>query len=301
MPTPSGEQIEISSGDARAVVVEVGAGLRRYEVGDRDIVDGYAEDEMCEAGRGQILVPWPNRIREGRYAWDGRELRLATTEPETGHAIHGLTRWTAWRVVERGPDRVVMGMRLHPRPGYPFSLGLTVEYRVGPEGLTVRTSATNRGPTACPYGSGAHPYLRVGTPTVDAAWLRAPGRRRLVPDDSGIPTGAEEAVEGTRFDFTAGRTIGDAVLDTAYTDLVRDGDGRAWAELRAAGGAEASLWLDERHTHLMLFTGDPQPSVARRSLGVEPMTCAPNAFASGDGLRSLAPGESFSATWGIRP
>jgi aldose 1-epimerase len=53
----------------------------------------------------------------------------------------------------------------------------------------------------------------------------------------------------------------------------------------------------------MLFTGDSLPDASRRrgGLGVEPMTCAPNAFASGDGLRVLEPGESFSAAWGIAP
>ena len=51
----------------------------------------------------------------------------------------------------------------------------------------------------------------------------------------------------------------------------------------------------------MLFTGDPLPDVARRSLAVEPMTCAPNAFRSGDGLIRLEPGESATSSWGIVP
>jgi aldose 1-epimerase len=51
----------------------------------------------------------------------------------------------------------------------------------------------------------------------------------------------------------------------------------------------------------MVFTGDPLPDVARRSLAVEPMTCAPNAFRTGEGLLTLEPGASFTAEWGIEP
>ena len=51
----------------------------------------------------------------------------------------------------------------------------------------------------------------------------------------------------------------------------------------------------------MVFTGDPLPDVARRSLAVEPMTCPPNAFRTGDSVSRLEPGESTASTWGIEP
>ena len=69
---PSGEQLELSFGERRAVVVEVGAGLRTYAIGGREVLDGYAADEMCASGRGQVLLPWPNRIEDGSYEFDGR-------------------------------------------------------------------------------------------------------------------------------------------------------------------------------------------------------------------------------------
>lgn len=298
MSAPSGRQVTIRHGDAEATVVEVGGSLRRMAVGGRELLDGYAEGEICRAGRGQVLVPWPNRIADGRYAWEGETLQLALTEPPTGTAIHGLTRWMNWRVDEVADDRVAMGLRLHPQPGYPFTLDLSVSYRLDADGLTVRTTALNAGARACPYGAGAHPYLTVGTPSIDAAEVTAPGRVRLTADERGIPTG-REPVAGTEADLTGARPLGGTVLDTAFTDLVRDADGRAWVRMRAPDGAGASLWMDEAHPYLMLFTGDTQPTVARRSLGVEPMTCAPNAFASGDGVRTLAPGESATSAWGL--
>jgi aldose 1-epimerase len=170
----SGEQIEITRGDQRAVVTEVGAGLRRYSSNGRELLDGYGEDAMSSSGRGQMLIPWPNRIQDGRYTFEGRDHQLPLDDVPEQDAIHGLVRWAAWRAGERAQDRVVMEHVLHPRPGYPFSLALSVEYRLSDEGLEVRTTATNRGSEPCPYGSGNHPYLWLGEQGVDVLTLRIP-------------------------------------------------------------------------------------------------------------------------------
>lgn len=297
----SGRQVEIAWGEQRAWIVEVGGGLRAYSARGREVLDGYPAEEMCSSARGQCLVPWPNRIRDGSYEFAGLRQQLPLTEPEKHNAIHGLARWANWTIADQAVDSVEMGYLLHPQPGYPHALRLAVAYRLTADGLTVRTTATNVGASACPYGAGAHPYLTVGTPTVDSIVLQAPGRRRLTSDERGIPTGAEP-VDASEYDFRAPRPIGKTTLDTAFTDLERDDDGRARVHLAAPDGQiAATLWLDERYRYLMLFTGDPLPDVNRRSLGIEPMTCAPNAFQSGEGLVTLKPGESFSAAWGIEP
>jgi aldose 1-epimerase len=64
---PSGKQITIAVGDQQAVVVEVGGGLRSYSAGGQELVDGYSADEMSSSGRGQVLIPWPNRLQDGNY------------------------------------------------------------------------------------------------------------------------------------------------------------------------------------------------------------------------------------------
>jgi aldose 1-epimerase len=298
---PSGEQVEISFGDQQAVVVEVGGGLREYSVGGRDVLDGYAIDEQSSSGRGQALVPWPNRLQDGSYEFDGRSHQLPLTEPENGNAIHGLVRWASWRTGAREADRVVMEHVIHPQPGYPFTLGLELEYALTAEGLSVRTTARNLGSDACPYGCGHHPYLTLGTPTVDTVELQAPGRRVLISDERDLPVG-DEPVEGTEYDFRAARAIGTTQLDNAFTDLARDDDGRARVRLRDPVGETAvTLWLGESYRYLMLFTGDTRPDVNRRSIAVEPMTCPPNAFRGGDSVIRLEPGESATAAWGIAP
>jgi aldose 1-epimerase len=297
---PSGQQIEIRAGAQRVVVVEVGAGLRSYAVADRELLDGYGAEEMATAGRGQVLIPWPNRLEGGAYEFLGRWHQLPLTEPEARNAIHGLVRWSAWTVGDRSADRVVMEHTLHPQPGYPFQLALSVEYILSDNGLRVTSTATNVGRDTCPFGSGAHPYLTVGTETVDTIVLRAPGRTVVHFDARGLPVD-NAPVDGTEYDFRAPRAIGATKLDNAFTDLERDGDGRARVELcHPQRGTNLSLWLGDGYRYLQLFTGDLLPSVDRRSLAVEPMTCPPNAFRTGESVLVLEPGESTTTEWGIQ-
>ncbi len=298
MRPPSGDQFEISHGDQRVVVTEVGAGLRTFEAAGRDVLDGYGPDEMASSGRGQVLIPWPNRIAGGHYRWHGQELQLPLTEPEGGNAIHGLVRWGTWTVEEREPERVALRHELHPQPGYPFALSLRVEYALSDEGLRVTTTATNIGAEACPYGAGAHPYLSPGTRTVDTAVLRLPARS-VLETEGGIPV-ATSPVEGTQRDFREPRPLGPTAFDDCFTDLDRDADGLARVTLaHPETGGTISLWVDEHYRYLMLYTGDGRPDVARRSLAVEPMTCPPQAFGSGEDVIELEPGASATGVWGL--
>ena len=295
---PSGDQIHLQRGDHAVTVVTVGGGLREYTVGGRPVLDGYAPTAIADGARGQLLAPWPNRLRDGTYEWAGRRLQLPLTEPERGNAIHGLVRWVPWQVVDAEPDRARLRLDLPPQPGYPFQLRLGVEHALDENGLRVRQTATNAGRDACPYASGAHPYLAAGAGGVDACRLRVPAARRLLVDERQIPTGSA-AVGGTAFDFRAPRLIGGLHLDTAYADLERDAEGRATAELRTPDWT-LRVWVDAAHSHLMVFSGDTLAVERRRQgLAVEPMTGAPNALQSGDGLRVLQPGETFAAEWGI--
>ena len=200
MIAPSGEQITIAAGDQQAVVVEVGGGLRSYSAGGRELVDGYRADEMSSSGRGQVLIPWPNRLQDGSYEFDGQRHQLPLNEPEHRNAIHGLVRWVAWTAAEHEPHRVVMEHVLYPQPGYPFSLGISIEYALSETGLRVRTTATNLGTDPCPYGSGAHPYLTLGTAAINHLMLRVPARTVLRSDERGLPIGARSrGGHGVRF------------------------------------------------------------------------------------------------------
>ncbi|MGH9128095.1 MAG: aldose 1-epimerase family protein [Acidimicrobiales bacterium] len=298
---PSGTQHEIRHGSQRATIVEVGGGVREYEVGGRDVLDPYPLDAMCDGAHGAPLIPWPNRLGDGQYRFDGVDHSIALTEPEKHNSIHGFLRWRSWQVVERDVSRVVMGTRLYPLTGYPFTLDVQVAYELDDEGLLVTTIATNLGDRDCPYGCGQHPYLSPGNGLIDECTLAVDASTQILTENERqLPTG-RASVEGTDYDFRAGKHLGGQRLDTPFTDLGRDAQGRAWARLTAPDGARAELWVDEHYPIIEIYTGDTlSPQRQRLGLGTEPMTCPPNAFQSGEGLIRLAPSESLTTNWGVR-
>jgi aldose 1-epimerase len=303
---PSGEQYLLVLEDRQAVVTGVGASLRRFSAGGHELLAGYGEQELASAGRGQVLAPWPNRLGDGRYSWRGVAGRAALDEPERSNAIHGLVRWLAWQVVEQSATAVSLRCPLAPQPAYPFGLDLSVSYSLDAGGLTVTTTAACSGDSPAPFGIGFHPYLSAGTASVDSATLRLPAGRRLLLDERCLPVGEEE-VEGTPHDFRRARPVGELQMDDCFTGLeAGEGEpaGRCSATLRdEATGLGVSLWVDAEFGYLMCYTGDtlPEQGARRKAVAIEPMTCPPNALASGRGVIPLEPGERFEASWGLRP
>jgi aldose 1-epimerase len=302
MVAATGEQFEITGGGYRAVVTECGGGLRVLEYDGDPLVQGYAEDQPASAGRGQLLLPWPNRIRDGKYTFDGRDLQLPVNEVARNNASHGLSRWASWTLEEQTAQSVSLVYRLMAQPGYPWTVDLHVLYDLSADGLTVTVTATNLTDSGAPYAQGAHPYLTVGDTPVDGWELTVPAQVRLTVDDRLIPTGRERVAD-TDYDFRSGRPLGRSALDTAFTGLAHDG-GRAEVTLRdPATGRGVALWMDERHTWTQIYTGDDLPRQARTAVAVEPMTAPPNAFATGEDVVVLAPagsdGDEHSSSWGI--
>jgi aldose 1-epimerase len=298
--SPTGASFEITHGRQRAVVTEVGATLREYEVNGAAVIEGSPADAPASGGRGQLLLPWPNRIRDGRYAFEGRNNQLALSDPGLHNASHGLVRWQPWSFEAYESHRVALGLTLFPHPGYPFTLRLGVEYALSDAGLAVRIRATNVGSSRCPYGAGAHPYFAAGASKVDGIGFRMPAASYLKSDAQQIPV-EKLSVEGTPFDFRTSRAIGATKLDTAFTDIERDASGTARIVMEPSGGQRVTLWMDATYTHLMVYSGDTLPDERQRRTGlaVEPMTCAPNAFAAGEGFLVLEPGQSMDSVWGI--
>jgi len=298
---PSGRQFELSRGEQRAVVVEVGGGIREYAVAGRPVLEPYPLEQMCDGAHGSPLIPWPNRIAEGHYSFAGREHQLALSEPAKNNAIHGLLRWRPWSELEHGAERVVLGARLLPTAGYPFALEVSVAYELDEEGLSVTTSARNIGEGECPFGAGQHPYVSPGGGPVDECVFQLDAATRLVNDERHqVPVG-REPVAGTDYDFRSPRRIGELQIDDAFTDLARDASGRSRARLACPDGATVELWVDQQYPFFEVYSGDGlAPDRRRTGLGLEPMTCAPNAFRSGDGLLRLAPEQPLSMRWGVR-
>jgi aldose 1-epimerase len=298
----TGAQWTISGAGHQAVITEIGGGLRHYRADGVDYLDGYADDELPPGCAGQVLTPWPNRIRDGKYVFGGQPHQLSLTEPDRHNAIHGLVSWLPWRVASAEADRLTVETEVPAQPGYPWPLLVRTHWSVGSEGLRARHEAVNLAAEPAPFGLATHPYLRLPGVAVDDIALQVPARTRLLVDGRLLPIGAAR-VSGGDFDFTTARRIGPAVLDTAFGDVERDADGLSTVTLSApTGSAAVSIWANESFGWWQVYTGDALTGERhRRSVAVEPMTCPPDAFRSGRDVVVLEPGQTWSGTWGIRP
>lgn len=299
-PDTTPESLHLTAGDYTATLTRTGATLCALTWRDRDLILPFGPAEGPQLSQGQVLLPWPNRIDRGRYTFDGVEYRLAVNETDLDTAIHGLTRHEPWTVASHTAERADLTYHLKGAPGYPGELELAVSYELSAEdGLTVAISATNIGTVAAPYGNGTHNFLTVGG-TLDDATLRLPVAAHLPVNDRLIPAGGPQHVAGTDYDFRMARRIDGTVLDTAFTDVAgRDAEGRMWATL-TRDGAGVALWADETYGWLQVFSADrPHLDMHRKGLAVEPMTCPPNAFASGVDLIVLDAGESHRSSYGV--
>ena len=288
----------LAHGPYRAVVTEVGAGLRLLQHAGRDLVLSYPAGTIRPRFAGALLAPWPNRIRDGRYRLNGTSYQLPVTEPDRQNALHGLVVWARFDAQRPDDATATLTHRLVPIPGYPFEVEIEARYELGDGGLTTTITARNLGRTTAPWGTAAHPYLLGGDGLVDSWTLSLPATEvldvspdRLLPESSG-PVGQD-------MDFRVPREIGSTELDHAFTGLVPGTDGLAQVRLhgRSSHGVQCT-WDPAVLPWVQVHTCDlPGSAESRRGLALEPMTCPPDAFNSGTGLIRLAPGAEHTAAW----
>lgn len=298
---PTGEQWHLTAGADDITIVEVGGGLRTWTRDGVDILAGYESDGPCTSARGQQLIPWPNRIRDGRYTYGGVERQLALTEVDLGNASHGLVRWAPWRLVERTDSSITVGHRLFPQPGWEWHLESTTTYAVAPDGLTVTTRVTNVGEGTAPFGYGAHPYIAIGDTPVGEVEITVQAANYIEVDERLLPI-RTSPVAGEVTDFRERKAIGTHHVNTAYTDL-EVVDGRWTVTIRPPGRPVVDVWADAASLPwAQVFSGKAEPDQAgEHGIAVEPMSCPVDAFNSGDSLLELAPGQTWQGTWGISP
>ena len=303
MTLPTGEQFALetstSSGEIRATITAVAAGIRSLSINGIDLVPSYAEDRTPPMGAGIVLAPWPNRIRDGRWSHDGTEYQLAITEPARSNAIHGLLRYTEYKPIARERDSVTLAATIYPQLGYPFLLGTAVHYELVADGLKVTHFVENLGAEAAPVALGSHPYLKIGgVPTADLV-LRLDASSHIEVDERLLPTG-EVPVDGTEWDFREGQRVGGIDLDDAFGEVASE-DGQVLHSLTAPDGRSVSIWADDEFEYVQVFTTREFPGEdGDVAIAVEPMTAPAEAFNSGRGLKWLDPGEEWQLSWGIR-
>jgi len=304
MRAPTGDQFALSKstphGDAIAVITEVAASLRILSIGGIDLTEPYGDDVVPPFGDGIVLVPWPNRVKDGLWIHEGTAQVLDITEPALHNALHGLLRDRPYLLAERTPDAVTLAATVHPTRGYPFTLDTTVRYELVDDGIQVTHGVVNVGEKRAPYAVGTHPFLRLGeVPTYELTLALAAGTR--FETDARLNPIRESSVDGTDYDLRSGRLVADLDLDDAFGG-VTPVDGVSRHRLTAPDGRFVELWQESDFAYVQVFTTRifPKDGGLGTAIAVEPMTAPPNALNSGQGLRWLEPGESWSGSWGIR-
>ncbi|WP_435157905.1 aldose 1-epimerase family protein [Amycolatopsis sacchari] len=299
MANPTGQQFEIVRGNARAVVTEIGAGLRAFEINGVPYVETFSEDAKPPKGAGQVLLPWPNRTKAAEWTYQGEKQQLEVTEAARGNAIHGLTRHREWTLVEHAESSITFEIEVEKQQGWPVPLHARITYALAPRELTVTHEIRNEGESAIGVGVGTHPYFRIGdVPTDDLTLTLSATRVRPYIGDQQLPYGPEQDVEGTEYDFRGGVLVGQVDLDTAFGGLTAGADGRHHHVL-SHGEQSVDVWTDADFRWVQVFT--PQDLVGRgRAIAIEPMTCPADALNSGTDLIELEPGTSWTGSWGVR-
>jgi aldose 1-epimerase len=288
------------------VITQVAAGIRSYSVGGVDVTEPFDEASTPPSGCGVVLVPWPNRVKDATWWYRDEsgsvsQQRLAVTEPARGNAIHGLLRYAPYLPILRARDSITLGATVYPQLGYPFLLDTTVRYGLSAEGLTVEHTIANAGRSDAPVAVGSHPYLKIGDVDTADLVLRLDATTHFEVDERMNVVG-EHPVDGSDYDLRGGRRVGDLRLDDGFGGVLHHG-GRGEHSLTAPDGRSVALWVDDAFGFVQAFTHRsfatlPDGGVA---IAVEPMTAPADALNSGQGLRWLSPGETFTARWGIAP
>lgn len=309
-PTPDSE-ISLSFDNQRAVLSPWGASLRRYftveaDGGETDILWGYSGGSNKKGGQGDVLIPFPGRVAEGRYSFDGRALQLDRNDKEGPNAIHGFVRTLPWAILSADSRCASFEVRLDaesygPR-GYPFSLDIRVTYSLDRQGLSCAFAVQNVGDQAAPVGVGFHPYFTVGTALIDEAEVRIPGAGYLEFNERLTPTGTIVSAAGTDWDYRNYRPIGNRRFNHCYVHLERNAEGMATASLRHDGSGRAiDIVMDRSFSAVVVYTGDAIAEAPRRAFAIEPMTCASDAFNHPEwGLKRLLPQDTFSGQYRIK-
>jgi len=284
----------ISSGSYTASINTHGGALASFQYEERDLVEPQGPHFFYA---GDLLAPWPNRIRDGKYSWKGVDYQAPLNEAARGNNLHALVFDKEWTVIENTGDSATLTLSIQKSAAYPTDLEFSVVYSLSSAGLHWQINAKNVGSASAPYGVSVHPYL-VAEPGVknDECTLTLKASKYMSVDlERLLPTGVKN-VEEANFDFRKGRVIGDQFVDHAF--LLDDRTARI--ELRAPSGKGSWISSDENAKWCQIHTSDRDGGAgSRMQLAVEPMTCAVDAFNSKEDVIELLPGASHSMWWKI--
>lgn len=274
------------------IVPSLGAIVNAFVVntgsGPVSVVEGFKDDKDFQKNnsktfRSNKLFPFPNRIRQGKYSHNGKTFRLPLNFPQEQNSIHGLVLdvpFIVTSVVEEEKCCILtLSYSCDGVKGYPFPFELKIDYRYSENSLLCITTVHNTGTESMPYGDGWHHYFSIGEQVNDLTFS-FPSQHLCLVDKDMIPSGKNEAYSS----FKNPSKIENATFDSCF---YMGNTGDIEIDLKNQhNGLDLKLQLNTSDYPYLQIYIPPH----RRSIAIEPMTCAPDAFNNGMGLRSLLPG-----------
>lgn len=296
------ERTTLQTEDGRTrlqVVPEVGGILTELILDGQSVLDGCKNAQELDHNmwaKSAFLLPFPNRLKDGEYEWNGTTHEWPINDPVNGNALHGFGE--PLEFIETNVQLGAGVARLYCEAAYnedfsfyPFSFRVSVEYRLkAPASFSLKVVIENTGAERMPIGFGWHPYFDLGQP-VDELLLELPDCHLVGVDERMVPTGKRYAY-GL---YEQPKAIGAGVLDNCFAVADQMG-GKTNLRLISQKGT-LRYWQETgpgKFNYFQIFTPPD-----RNALALEPMTCNVNAFQNQDGLLALESGQRCAATCGL--
>ncbi|MDH3658687.1 MAG: aldose 1-epimerase [Alphaproteobacteria bacterium] len=287
------EIVSIEHGPYRLELCPKGGGCItafRYDAIDllRPATDEYWQTYEPRAAGSFPLVPFSNRIADGRAVFEGETYQFPINMPPEPHSIHGDGWKAAWTVENAGPARAIL---VHAPSDTPFPYAAKQIFELSDEGLVASLEITNTGERRIPAGFGHHPYF----PRTDDLTLEMALPEVWLPDERHLPVRKEPVPEA--WDFSTPKRLAPLVeLDHDFTG----GEVRAVLQWPKAG-IRLSIDTDPIFRHMVVFVPPGRDYVC-----VEPVSHVGNAVnlaADGradTGIETLEPGETLEGAMTFR-
>lgn len=235
------------------------------------------------------LIPYANRIANGVFTFEGKQIHLPMTFEGHPHSLHGHGWRTAWNVIEQSATKLVL-QYTYAAESWPWSYKAEQIFELGADGLTVTLAVENHSDSAMPFSLGLHPWF----PRTDKTVLTAEVDKVYLADDTTLPT---DAVAGDHFlDLAHGAKL----VDAPFVDHCHTGwHGPAVID-QPDLGMKVTLTASPDCSFLHIYA-----PVGSDFVCAEPVTTMPNAVnrpepASVSGARVLVPKKRFAMTMSIR-
>lgn len=261
-----------------------------------DLIYGYREGQELDilpAYRSCILAPFPNRIRNGKYTFEGKTYQFPKNDVDLDHGLHGFVWNKAFDLkTEFLGDELELCFTYDydgAQAYYPFPFNLSLTYYIEGDAFRFKIDCTNNGDGNMPIGLGWHPYFKQAGKIESLLHFENEGKVEI--DQTMIPIGSLKAK-----DFV-NEQIDDLLLDNSFKlkQLPEDEaqlsihfrNGKTWDKDKVL-----YLYAEEGLEYFHFYKNQNMNAIA-----IEPMSCNIDAFNNGEGLQVLHPGQTFGMSF----